>query len=165
MKASLFCTARYVGAAPHDIWPLSGEYYSSDAAVRSNGTSTRWTSGEQQLRERRIIARHRIATSVDEPDPRYRSTCRGPHSRTANHARSDAAEAAQRGGRFKDEIAPVARSARSGRRRSPSSCANSSSGAISSWSAGRTAWFFLSLGSIALCARSAGCYSNRRLVW
>src|SRR5215472_17160569 len=23
MKASLFCTARYIGAAPHDIWPLS----------------------------------------------------------------------------------------------------------------------------------------------
>ena len=35
MKASLFCAARYMGAAPHDIWPLSGEYYSGDAAVRS----------------------------------------------------------------------------------------------------------------------------------
>jgi len=35
-------------------------------------------------------------------------------------------------------------SASSGRKRSPSSCANSSSGAISSSSAGRTAWFFLS---------------------
>src|SRR6516165_10003055 len=39
MKASLFCTARYMGAAPHDIWPLSGEYYSSDAAVRSMQTT------------------------------------------------------------------------------------------------------------------------------
>jgi hypothetical protein len=33
MKASLFCTARHMSAAPHDIWPLSGEYYSGDAAV------------------------------------------------------------------------------------------------------------------------------------
>jgi hypothetical protein len=39
MKASLFCTARYMGAAPHDIWPLSGEYYSSDAAVQSMQTT------------------------------------------------------------------------------------------------------------------------------
>jgi alkanesulfonate monooxygenase SsuD/methylene tetrahydromethanopterin reductase-like flavin-dependent oxidoreductase (luciferase family) len=39
MKASLFCTARYMGAAPHDIWPLSGEYYSGDAAVRSMQTT------------------------------------------------------------------------------------------------------------------------------
>jgi len=39
MKASLFCAARYMGAAPHDIWPLSGEYYSSDAAVRSMQTT------------------------------------------------------------------------------------------------------------------------------
>jgi hypothetical protein len=39
MKASLFCTARYMGAAPHDIWPLSGEYYSCDAAVRSMQTT------------------------------------------------------------------------------------------------------------------------------
>src|ERR1700739_5068834 len=39
MKASLFCAARYMGAAPHDIWPLSGEYYSSDAAVRSMETT------------------------------------------------------------------------------------------------------------------------------
>jgi alkanesulfonate monooxygenase SsuD/methylene tetrahydromethanopterin reductase-like flavin-dependent oxidoreductase (luciferase family) len=35
MKASLFCATRYIGEAPHDIWPLSGEYYSSEAGVRS----------------------------------------------------------------------------------------------------------------------------------
>ena len=35
MKASLFCATRYIGEAPHDIWLLSGEYYSSEAAVRS----------------------------------------------------------------------------------------------------------------------------------
>ena len=39
MKASLFCTARYMGAAPHDMWPLWGEYYSGDAAGRSMQTS------------------------------------------------------------------------------------------------------------------------------
>ena len=39
MKASLFCTARYIGTAPHDIWPLSGEYYSSEAAVHSMQTT------------------------------------------------------------------------------------------------------------------------------
>jgi hypothetical protein len=39
MKASLFCAARYMGATPHDIWPLSGEYYSGDAAVRSMQTT------------------------------------------------------------------------------------------------------------------------------
>jgi alkanesulfonate monooxygenase SsuD/methylene tetrahydromethanopterin reductase-like flavin-dependent oxidoreductase (luciferase family) len=39
MKASLFCTARYMGAVPHNIWPLSGEYYSGDAAVRSMQTT------------------------------------------------------------------------------------------------------------------------------
>src|SRR5215472_49725 len=39
MKASLFCTARYMGAAPHDIWPLPGEYYSADAAIRSMQTT------------------------------------------------------------------------------------------------------------------------------
>jgi hypothetical protein len=26
------CAARYIGAASHDVWPLSGEHYSSDAA-------------------------------------------------------------------------------------------------------------------------------------
>ena len=35
MKASLFCTTRYIGSAPHDVWPLSGEYFSGDDAVRS----------------------------------------------------------------------------------------------------------------------------------
>ena len=35
MKASLFCATRYIGEAPHDIWPLSGEHYSSEAGVRS----------------------------------------------------------------------------------------------------------------------------------
>jgi alkanesulfonate monooxygenase SsuD/methylene tetrahydromethanopterin reductase-like flavin-dependent oxidoreductase (luciferase family) len=35
MKASLFCAARYVGATPHDIWPLSGEYYSAESGMRS----------------------------------------------------------------------------------------------------------------------------------
>jgi hypothetical protein len=39
MKASLFCTARHMGAAHHDIWPLSGEYYSGGAAVRSMQTT------------------------------------------------------------------------------------------------------------------------------
>jgi hypothetical protein len=39
MKASLFCTARYMGAAPHDIWPLSGGYISCDAAVQSMQTT------------------------------------------------------------------------------------------------------------------------------
>src|SRR5579864_5811920 len=39
MKASLFCAARYIGAAPHDTWPLSGEYYSSEAAMRSIETT------------------------------------------------------------------------------------------------------------------------------
>ena len=39
MKASLFCAARYIGKAPHDVWPLSGEYYSSEAAVRSMETT------------------------------------------------------------------------------------------------------------------------------
>ena len=39
MKASLFCAARYMGSAPHDVWPLSGEYYSGDAAVRSMQTT------------------------------------------------------------------------------------------------------------------------------
>jgi alkanesulfonate monooxygenase SsuD/methylene tetrahydromethanopterin reductase-like flavin-dependent oxidoreductase (luciferase family) len=39
MKASLFCAARYMGEAPHDVWPLSGEYYSSAAAVRSIETT------------------------------------------------------------------------------------------------------------------------------
>src|SRR5579863_6504661 len=39
MKASLFCATRYMGPAPHDIWPLSGEYYSSDAGVQSMETT------------------------------------------------------------------------------------------------------------------------------
>ena len=39
MKASLFCAARYLGAAPHDIWPLSGKHYSGEAAVRSMQTT------------------------------------------------------------------------------------------------------------------------------
>jgi alkanesulfonate monooxygenase SsuD/methylene tetrahydromethanopterin reductase-like flavin-dependent oxidoreductase (luciferase family) len=39
MKASLFCTARYVGPAPHDVWPLSGEHYSAAAAMKSMETT------------------------------------------------------------------------------------------------------------------------------
>jgi alkanesulfonate monooxygenase SsuD/methylene tetrahydromethanopterin reductase-like flavin-dependent oxidoreductase (luciferase family) len=35
MKASLFCTARYMGPAPHDVWPLAADAYSSDVAVQS----------------------------------------------------------------------------------------------------------------------------------
>jgi alkanesulfonate monooxygenase SsuD/methylene tetrahydromethanopterin reductase-like flavin-dependent oxidoreductase (luciferase family) len=39
MKASLFCTARYMGPAPHDIWPLSGDLFSADVAVQSMQTT------------------------------------------------------------------------------------------------------------------------------
>ncbi len=39
MKASLFCTARYMGAAPHDIWPLAGDSFSADVAVQSMQTT------------------------------------------------------------------------------------------------------------------------------
>ena len=35
MKPPLFCTARYMGLAPHDVWPLSGDYFSGEAAVQS----------------------------------------------------------------------------------------------------------------------------------
>ena len=35
MKASLFCNAQYLGPAPHDVWPLSGQYFSGEVAVRS----------------------------------------------------------------------------------------------------------------------------------
>jgi alkanesulfonate monooxygenase SsuD/methylene tetrahydromethanopterin reductase-like flavin-dependent oxidoreductase (luciferase family) len=39
MKASLFCSARYMGPAPHDIWPLAGDGYSAAAAVHSMQTT------------------------------------------------------------------------------------------------------------------------------
>jgi alkanesulfonate monooxygenase SsuD/methylene tetrahydromethanopterin reductase-like flavin-dependent oxidoreductase (luciferase family) len=39
MKASLFCTARYMGPAPHDIWPLAGDAFSADVALRSMATT------------------------------------------------------------------------------------------------------------------------------
>ena len=39
MKASLFCNAQFMGPAPHDIWPLSGKYYSADIAVSSMQTT------------------------------------------------------------------------------------------------------------------------------
>jgi alkanesulfonate monooxygenase SsuD/methylene tetrahydromethanopterin reductase-like flavin-dependent oxidoreductase (luciferase family) len=35
MKASLFCTARYVGKARHDIWPLPADAFDGEAAARS----------------------------------------------------------------------------------------------------------------------------------
>lgn len=35
MKASLFCSARYMGPAPHDIWPLAGNAFSAEWAVKS----------------------------------------------------------------------------------------------------------------------------------
>jgi alkanesulfonate monooxygenase SsuD/methylene tetrahydromethanopterin reductase-like flavin-dependent oxidoreductase (luciferase family) len=39
MKASLFCSTRYMGPAPHDIWPLGGDCYSGEEAVRSFQTT------------------------------------------------------------------------------------------------------------------------------
>ena len=39
MKASLFCTAQYMGPAPHHIWPLTGKYYSAEVAVNSMQTA------------------------------------------------------------------------------------------------------------------------------
>jgi alkanesulfonate monooxygenase SsuD/methylene tetrahydromethanopterin reductase-like flavin-dependent oxidoreductase (luciferase family) len=35
MKAALFCTSRYVGAAPDGVWPLPGKYCEPEAAERS----------------------------------------------------------------------------------------------------------------------------------
>ncbi|HXQ49946.1 MAG TPA: LLM class flavin-dependent oxidoreductase [Stellaceae bacterium] len=35
MKASLFCTARYMGPARHDVWPLPSDVYSGEVATRS----------------------------------------------------------------------------------------------------------------------------------
>jgi alkanesulfonate monooxygenase SsuD/methylene tetrahydromethanopterin reductase-like flavin-dependent oxidoreductase (luciferase family) len=39
MKASLFCSTRYMGPARHDVWPLAGDVYSGDIAVRSFQTT------------------------------------------------------------------------------------------------------------------------------
>jgi alkanesulfonate monooxygenase SsuD/methylene tetrahydromethanopterin reductase-like flavin-dependent oxidoreductase (luciferase family) len=39
MKASLFCSARYMGPAPHDIWPLAGDTFSAEVAVQSMQTT------------------------------------------------------------------------------------------------------------------------------
>ena len=39
MKASLFCNPQYMGSAPQDVWPLSGEYFVADVAVRSMQTT------------------------------------------------------------------------------------------------------------------------------
>ena len=35
MKASLFCTSRYTGPAPHGVWPVAGEYCAPDIAAAS----------------------------------------------------------------------------------------------------------------------------------
>jgi len=35
MKASLFCTSRYMGRTPQGVWPLAGEYCSPELASRS----------------------------------------------------------------------------------------------------------------------------------
>ncbi|MGH7091185.1 MAG: LLM class flavin-dependent oxidoreductase, partial [Stellaceae bacterium] len=35
MKASLFCSTRYLGRAAHDIWPLAGDAFSAEAGTRS----------------------------------------------------------------------------------------------------------------------------------
>ena len=39
MKASLFCTARYMGPARSDIWPLAADVFSGDVAQRSMETT------------------------------------------------------------------------------------------------------------------------------
>ena len=39
MKASLFCTARYMGPSPQGVWPLAGEYCAPDLAARSMQTT------------------------------------------------------------------------------------------------------------------------------
>lgn len=39
MKASLFCSARYMAPVPETVWPLPGKYYSSDVAVSSMQTT------------------------------------------------------------------------------------------------------------------------------
>jgi alkanesulfonate monooxygenase SsuD/methylene tetrahydromethanopterin reductase-like flavin-dependent oxidoreductase (luciferase family) len=35
VKASLFCTSRYVGPAPHGVWPVAGEHCAPEIAARS----------------------------------------------------------------------------------------------------------------------------------
>ncbi len=39
MKASLFCTSRYIGAAPEGVWPLPSKYCVPDTATRSMETT------------------------------------------------------------------------------------------------------------------------------
>ena len=39
MKAALFCTARYMGPAPRDVWPAPGDSYSSEVAEHSMQTT------------------------------------------------------------------------------------------------------------------------------
>jgi alkanesulfonate monooxygenase SsuD/methylene tetrahydromethanopterin reductase-like flavin-dependent oxidoreductase (luciferase family) len=39
MKASLFCTARYMGPTPQGVWPLAGAYCSPETAARSMQTT------------------------------------------------------------------------------------------------------------------------------
>jgi alkanesulfonate monooxygenase SsuD/methylene tetrahydromethanopterin reductase-like flavin-dependent oxidoreductase (luciferase family) len=35
MKASLFCSTRYLGRAPHDVWPLAADSFTAEAGTRS----------------------------------------------------------------------------------------------------------------------------------
>jgi alkanesulfonate monooxygenase SsuD/methylene tetrahydromethanopterin reductase-like flavin-dependent oxidoreductase (luciferase family) len=38
MLASLFCTSRYMGPSPQNVWPLAGAFYSSEIGTRSMNT-------------------------------------------------------------------------------------------------------------------------------
>src|SRR5665213_362422 len=38
MLASLFCTSRYMGPSPQNVWPLAGAHYSSEIGTRSMNT-------------------------------------------------------------------------------------------------------------------------------
>jgi alkanesulfonate monooxygenase SsuD/methylene tetrahydromethanopterin reductase-like flavin-dependent oxidoreductase (luciferase family) len=70
MKAALFCTARYMGPAPHDVWPAPTDRYSPEIAERSmNATLDQFRLADEYGFDWVTVAEHHFAPMSLTPNP------------------------------------------------------------------------------------------------
>ncbi|HXQ52653.1 MAG TPA: LLM class flavin-dependent oxidoreductase [Stellaceae bacterium] len=70
MKAALFCTARYMGPAAHDVWPAPADRYSPEIAERSMATTMdQFRLADEYGFDWVTVAEHHFAPMSLTPNP------------------------------------------------------------------------------------------------
>ncbi len=72
MKAALFCTSRYVGAAPQGVWPLPAKYCDPETAARSMETTIeQFRLADQFGFDWVTVAEHHYSSFSMTPNPMF----------------------------------------------------------------------------------------------